>query len=79
MIEETPPVDLKVAMSKLFIQKKNENMIRKSISKSLLFPKKPAEAKKNADLPIDETVKIEYPIPHVYDDNVDENFIFRQR
>jgi len=35
--------------------------------------------KKNQDLKTDLTVKLNYPIEHVYNDNVDEHFIFHKR
>lgn len=78
VVEPTPPIDIKVAMSKLFTQKKSESMIRKLAGQKLgSLAKKPT--KSNADIKIDPTVKIDYPVPHVYNDGVDENFIFKQR
>ena len=83
--EMTPPptIDIKAGMSKLFVQKRSETIIRRmTITKMQSASKKngsPLPKKKNQDLKMDPTVKLNYPIEHVYNDDVDEHFIFHQR
>ena len=79
-----PTIDIKAGMSKLFVQKKSESIIRRlTITKMQSVTKKndgsSPPKKKNQDLKTDPTVKLNYPIEHVYNDDVDEHFIYHQR
>lgn len=80
-LEPPPTIDIKAGMSKLFVQKKSESIIRRlTISKMQSASKKndgsSPPKKKNQDLKTDLSVKLNYPIEHVYNDDVDEHFIY---